>query len=58
MEMRYVVSRMARLYDMNFAKEQTPEAFTEGNFDTFTVRLAPLNMVLTHRLDGKKGGRS
>ncbi|KAI0204852.1 cytochrome p450 monooxygenase [Astrocystis sublimbata] len=58
MEMRYVVSRMARLYDMNFAKGQTPEAFTEGNFDTFTVRLAPLNMVLTHRLDGKKGGRS
>ncbi|KAJ3561618.1 hypothetical protein NPX13_g8874 [Xylaria arbuscula] len=58
MEMRYVVSRMVRLYDMNFAKGQTPEAFTEGNFDTFTVRLAPLNMVLTHRLDGKKGGRS
>ncbi|KAI0401622.1 cytochrome p450 monooxygenase [Xylaria palmicola] len=51
MEMRYVVSRMARLYDMSLAKGQTPEAFIEGNFDTFTIRLAPLNMVLTHRKD-------
>ncbi|KAI1104955.1 cytochrome p450 monooxygenase [Jackrogersella minutella] len=53
MEMRYVISRLAVKYNINLAKGQTPEAFTENNFDTFTIRLAPLQMTLQHRAKGK-----
>jgi hypothetical protein len=49
MEIRYVISRIAQRYDMSLAKEQTPQAFIEGNIDTFTIRLAPLHMVLRRR---------
>ncbi|CAG8978209.1 hypothetical protein HYALB_00011444 [Hymenoscyphus albidus] len=53
MEVRYVISQLARLYDVSLAKGQTPEAFTEGNYDTFTIRLAPINMIIHHRADSK-----
>ena len=53
MELRYVISRMSRRYDMSLAEGQTAEAFTKESFDTFTIRLAPLQMVLKHREDVK-----
>jgi hypothetical protein len=51
MEIRYVISQIARRYDLSLAKGQSPDAFIDGNYDTFTIRLAPLQMVVSHRAD-------
>lgn len=50
-----MISQIARRYDLSLAKGQDPKAFTDGNYDTFTIRLAPLEMVLQHRADLANG---
>ena len=49
MEIRYVVSRIATQYNLALAPGQSPDTFAAGSFDTFTIRLAPLHMVLQRR---------
>ncbi|KAI1841941.1 hypothetical protein JX266_011911 [Neoarthrinium moseri] len=57
MEVRHVTARIVRQYDIKFAPGQDPAAFVEGKRDTFTLALAPLDLVFTRRRhDSKAAG--
>ncbi|KAH6976573.1 cytochrome P450 [Ilyonectria destructans] len=49
MEIRHVSSQILRRYNVALAPGQTPAAFLQGKQDTFTLQLAPLNMVFPLR---------
>ncbi|KAH7009562.1 benzoate 4-monooxygenase cytochrome P450 [Ilyonectria destructans] len=49
MEIRHVASQILRRYNVALAPGQTPSAFLQGKQDTFTLQLAPLDMVFPLR---------
>lgn len=49
MEIRHVASQILRRYNVALAPGQTPSAFLQGKKDTFTLQLAPLDMVFPLR---------
>jgi cytochrome P450 len=49
MELRYVVAQIVHRFDVSLAPGQSAEAFLEGTKDTFTLTLAPLNVIFTKR---------
>lgn len=49
MEIRWVMARIFRLYDVAFAPDQDPDTFLVNKKDTFTMALDSLNLVFTPR---------
>ncbi|GKT50612.1 cytochrome P450 monooxygenase FCK2 [Colletotrichum spaethianum] len=49
METRFVTSAIVHKYNLRYAEGQSGESFLEGNRDTGTLTVAPLNVVFTPR---------
>ncbi|KAK9771404.1 hypothetical protein SCAR479_11883 [Seiridium cardinale] len=49
LEVRHVTARILRDYDISFMPTYDPETFLKGKRDTFTLSLAPLQLVFTRR---------
>ena len=49
MELRYVVSQFVHRYDVALAPGFTEKKFLDGQMDTFTMTLGPLELVYTPR---------
>lgn len=49
LETRFVTSAIVHKYNLRYAEGQTGERFLEGNKDTGTLTVAPLNVVFTPR---------
>jgi cytochrome P450 len=49
MEVRNVAAQIVRRYDVALAQGQSPQSFLDGQRDTFTLALGPLELVLDQR---------
>ncbi|GKT90115.1 LOW QUALITY PROTEIN: benzoate 4-monooxygenase cytochrome P450 [Colletotrichum tofieldiae] len=49
LETRFVTSAIVHKYNVEYAEGQTGEGFLEGNKDTGTLTVAPLNVIFTPR---------
>jgi hypothetical protein len=51
MELRNVIARIATEFDVRFAPGEDGTALLEKSLDTFTMALAPLQLVFTNRFE-------